>query len=1048
MRRPLQPPPLRPPCFLAVAATALASIVGAGAGEVSLVLRVDTSYATGAATSDGVEFAFEAVGRWSADAVLCTEAQPGTSVMTVVTLPGWPTRLRLRVPQGAVLFGDAWGVEQILVIPNSSKSSFIVMDKCIGDQCAYSVNSQHWIHSGADYRIFAVPPPSCRAPGAIENAAVIPCEEGRDIGHVSACTARCIQPFTPTVASLTCSDGTLSPATFSCIRVETSKSVPTGSIIGQCLVWDGMDCVLQFWLLAGFVTLVVISGPCCILAYCCFQCARFCRQRRSRRSKSGKSTGERASETLGRDDVDDVLIDVPDDLPGEARAGILDSSTARVGAASVNDHNHATQDTVTKAAQLLSTMQNMQVERETTLLAEQAWAAQGSVCGIMSMCAMPLKAPEKARQDGSSRSAPQVGLAMKDLQVVGTWMYGMRTAEYHITRSGGGQLCFHEILSSGRQVSGLLRPQGEWLQAELHYDEGDPLGTIRVRPSWEGRALISNFRNPGTAEWTEDVFALRASLEGKDSKAESSTTEVSTAVGTSTAKASGASGASGASAPTPVSEDMSLDEAAVNWDPNSGWVGEPVTGPQSSSASHRSENVNLLMSPPPSQDLSGGLMTLAVAPECLRVDAPNSASCEGNYILDPNARPNGQPLWKKAGLRRWLYCGTDGKWYIGGRWSREKTFHCSAGYIFYDTVHEGVPPHQLRGCWKRGNGSAWEEDPSIKITPLHQSGASSTTSASRPQVTTPRAPPALAGGEDKPGQYFIVQDNLPVSCGVATSAPVVECLSAGSLVGVKEVARFAEAVQGRIETPPGWITLLDTRRDFRSAKRQLGPGPFGRPSSEGIGPMTALAEGSVASNDTPRSYSVASTAPLGRAPPAGSVAEAADVVLECIHAADVNIGSLGRWLRCIAKRCAVGNPWPIGPRHQPQMFESLLHDVHAIQDQLFELVWRPPCIYMRNPAGDMIFLVDGMPVRQTGLLLLPRMAELSLCRADGGGAPLLSFHVRCDTAADGPSGATGSAGGAAAAMVLDLRGGRSPPIEEDPGPATPASRLSAHRVVV
>merc|ERR1740121_2106621 len=101
----------------------------------------------------------------------------------------------------------------------------------------------------------------------------------------------------------------------------------------------------------------------------------------------------------------------------------------------------------------------------------------------------------------------------------------------------------------------------------------------------------------------------------------------------------------------------------------------------------------------------------------LHVKAPRHlAPCTGEYDLVLDQYPNGQPLWKKRRADRWLYSGTDGKWYIGGATSQNQGFHCASGFIVCNKAHHGVTPDRMFGPWEFGDGSDWFQDASIRIT--------------------------------------------------------------------------------------------------------------------------------------------------------------------------------------------------------------------------------------------------------------------------------------------------------------------------------------------
>lgn len=119
------------------------------------------------------------------------------------------------------------------------------------------------------------------------------------------------------------------------------------------------------------------------------------------------------------------------------------------------------------------------------------------------------------------------------------------------------------------------------------------------------------------------------------------------------------------------------------------------------------------------------------APPFLRVISPvNQVTCSGDYELVPDERPAGMPLWRKRGGDRWLYCGDDGRWYIGGISSKDRHFACSSGFIYHNKIHDGMLPHMLNGSWEWGGGAAWHKDPmiSVSVAPVALRGTSRTMS--------------------------------------------------------------------------------------------------------------------------------------------------------------------------------------------------------------------------------------------------------------------------------------------------------------------------------
>merc|ERR1712232_1371357 len=71
-----------------------------------------------------------------------------------------------------------------------------------------------------------------------------------------------------------------------------------------------------------------------------------------------------------------------------------------------------------------------------------------------------------------------------------------------------------------------------------------------------------------------------------------------------------------------------------------------------------------------------------------------------------------------------------------------------------------------------------------------------------------------------PGNYVITHDNIKLSPFAALgSALGVERLSAGTVINVLEVQILEEEkrVRGRIESPEGWISLMNTENGYRWA---------------------------------------------------------------------------------------------------------------------------------------------------------------------------------------------------------------------------------------
>lgn len=158
------------------------------------------------------------------------------------------------------------------------------------------------------------------------------------------------------------------------------------------------------------------------------------------------------------------------------------------------------------------------------------------------------------------------------------------------------------------------------------------------------------------------------------------------------------------------------------------WAGAPLTSqaPQEAPAAAEGEadcydHNPMLLSPVEEQPCLNGLQAAASSssvPPALSVKTPNRKECDGLYLLVPGERPNGYPLWQKQGGIRWLYTSKTGKWHFGTTHERAKNFICSSGWIYHNSVHNGVWPHLMEGEWTRYNTEAnqWELDPSISVT--------------------------------------------------------------------------------------------------------------------------------------------------------------------------------------------------------------------------------------------------------------------------------------------------------------------------------------------
>lgn len=90
----------------------------------------------------------------------------------------------------------------------------------------------------------------------------------------------------------------------------------------------------------------------------------------------------------------------------------------------------------------------------------------------------------------------------------------------------------------------------------------------------------------------------------------------------------------------------------------------------------------------------------------------------------------------------------------------------------------------------------------------------------------PEKPPPT---EDKPGEYTVTHNNAAVRSTIELSSPIIEHLEVGTVITVLEVAPHAERelqrIRARIESPVGWISLIDPVSGHRFAERNPEPEP-------------------------------------------------------------------------------------------------------------------------------------------------------------------------------------------------------------------------------
>jgi len=109
-------------------------------------------------------------------------------------------------------------------------------------------------------------------------------------------------------------------------------------------------------------------------------------------------------------------------------------------------------------------------------------------------------------------------------------------------------------------------------------------------------------------------------------------------------------------------------------------------------------------------------------------------------------------------------------------------------------------------------------------------------------ATVPTAPAAQAGGaetSDKdftPGLYLIT-DTAELTVELDRYSDSIDDLAVGTKVNVVEVQPFGTFVRGRLESPKGWISLMDTDDGYKWVKQQaVTPSPAG--PAKPVGPAS------------------------------------------------------------------------------------------------------------------------------------------------------------------------------------------------------------------
>lgn len=129
---------------------------------------------------------------------------------------------------------------------------------------------------------------------------------------------------------------------------------------------------------------------------------------------------------------------------------------------------------------------------------------------------------EGGAQEAECMVTPSLGLSAKDFpdadkqllqEVVGTWIYD--AFEYEITRTQGQGVFFEQVCTDKKdpsklhRVSGVLHPQGKWLEGDILYGDAVKLGTIRLWKQPDAETIVSCVKLVDQDQWGRETLAHR-----------------------------------------------------------------------------------------------------------------------------------------------------------------------------------------------------------------------------------------------------------------------------------------------------------------------------------------------------------------------------------------------------------------------------------------------------------------------------------------------------------------------------------------------------------
>eukprot|EP00429_Kryptoperidinium_foliaceum_P086107 CAMPEP_0176191374 /NCGR_PEP_ID=MMETSP0121_2-20121125/4428_1 /TAXON_ID=160619 /ORGANISM="Kryptoperidinium foliaceum, Strain CCMP 1326" /LENGTH=806 /DNA_ID=CAMNT_0017530039 /DNA_START=1 /DNA_END=2421 /DNA_ORIENTATION=- len=98
-------------------------------------------------------------------------------------------------------------------------------------------------------------------------------------------------------------------------------------------------------------------------------------------------------------------------------------------------------------------------------------------------------------------------------ELLGAWLFGRVKSRCFVSEDKAtGKLSFSVPLPQGQVAAGPLRATvGDWYEAKLQANDGEDVGTIRLRLAQPSGTLVSNFKYPGDTVWGKNTVAHKDS---------------------------------------------------------------------------------------------------------------------------------------------------------------------------------------------------------------------------------------------------------------------------------------------------------------------------------------------------------------------------------------------------------------------------------------------------------------------------------------------------------------------------------------------------------